>query len=77
MPQYRTTSDGQGPVILLYDGSKAVASYYNITHNPRTVAPWPNYAYVSMPFSVDGVADAYILDNTTGEYLWRGSDYVD
>ena len=66
--------------IGIYDSSKNPVSHYDQNPATRTIASFSSIAgstpFVRMPFDWDNMANAYILDNTTGTYLFKGSDYV-
>lgn len=66
--------------IYLDSDTENPVNYYSQLPVVRTISSFtPNYGQhplVRMPFSLDAIADCYIKDNTTGEYLWRGTDYI-
>ena len=66
--------------IAIYNSSKVPVNHYDQNSASRTIASFSSIAgstpYVRMVCDFDNLANAYILDNTTGTYLFRGSDYV-
>lgn len=63
--------------IALYNTNKVYVNYFGLTMNgSRTSTISSEYAYVRLTVNMDNLANAYILDNTTGEYVFRGSDYI-
>lgn len=66
--------------IAIYDSSKNPANHYDQNTATRTIASFSSIAgatpYVRMVCDFDNLANAYILDNTTGQYLFNGADYV-
>lgn len=67
---------GSSLSILWYKNDESYHSYNDQNSPSRTISVPSNAAYVRMPFDMNSISGAYIKDNTTGEYLWRGSDYV-
>ncbi len=69
--------------IAFFDNNKAFTSgHYIGTSNytdKRTIdinSGWTDDAYVRMTCNPDRLSECYILDNTTGEYIWRGDEYL-
>ena len=66
--------------IGIYDSAKNPVNHYDQNTATRTIASFSSVAgstpYVRMVFDWDNMANAYILDNTTGAYLFKGSDYI-
>lgn len=78
--------DGIGPfsgnwqnafTLHYYDANKAYKTYNGRTAVPRQVSVPSNCAYCRFTVNLDTISSAYLKDVTTGEYLWRGSDYVE
>jgi len=67
-----------------YNSSKTFISglYYTVNaNNARTVtigisATWDDVAYIRMTCNPNRLDECYILDNTTGEYLFKGDEYL-
>ena len=77
---FSVTMAGNAFQIAIYDSSKNPVNHYDNNPATRTIASFSSVAgatpYVRMTFDWDNMANAYILDNTTGQYLFKGSDYV-
>lgn len=67
-----------------YNGSKTFVSglyYYCNEDNARTIIisasnTWDNAAYIRMTCNPNRLNECYILDNTTGEYIFKGDEYL-
>lgn len=77
---FSVTMVGNALQIGIFDSNKNPVSHYDQNPATRTIASFSSIAgatpYVRMVFDWDNMANAYILDNTTGTYLFKGSDYV-
>lgn len=78
--------DGLGPsnsnwqnsfTLHFFDNEKVYKTYNGRTMMPRQITVPNNSVYCRFTVNLDTISSAYLKDVTTGEYLWRGSDYVD
>ena len=65
--------------IAFYNESKTRVDYWGHTTNPRTIT-LATYAtemkYVRFTCAIGKIAECYILDNTTREYIFKGDEYL-
>lgn len=77
---YNSYSNGN---ICFYTGNKVFTSghYYNTAaNNSRDVTPsaaFSSDSYIRMTCNPLRISECYIYDNTEGEYIWRGDEYLE
>lgn len=64
------------PALLLFNESLEYRSYYSATANPRSVSinVSEDFRYARIVFKTELLADSYIKDTDTEEYLFNGAD---
>lgn len=68
---------GNSICIIYTNNDYSKREYNDANGSSRTVNIQSNITLARMPLDMTYLHDAYAYDNTAGEYLWRGSDYVD
>jgi hypothetical protein len=71
--KWGVTGGTQG-LMCEYKDDGTCADYWGATENPRTVTINANSTLVKASFSTEHLANAYIMNAITGEYLWKGEN---
>lgn len=65
---------GTNGLLCEYTDDGTCADYWGASANPRTVTINANSTLVKASFSTEHLANAYIMNAITGEYLWKGKN---
>lgn len=68
--------------INLFTSDATYKGYYSCSANNlktfnATADAWDSTYYLRLTLNPNKIRDCYVKDNTTGEYLWKGSDVLD